>query len=239
MDAALERLSDRPVEYNHPEQMIKGQATEISLVLRTEIEAEGLPEEVSEAFEQLEGEVRQQRAKIANIMSARLRGREFEVDPSGMQERTVTWRRPVQWTWYVTPKEGGEAKRLKLELYAHIVNPQGEMQPPVLIKTLDATIDVDVRTLDWLVEQARTFEPIYAIAAAIIGLFTALLTLWLRRRPAHSTGDAGPPSGITAPPTPPDRRISDMTAGEAAAAAARKGEDEDDGGGSAPGGGRA
>jgi len=225
VDEALERLRDRPVEYNHPKEMTKGQATEITLVLRTDFEGEGLPEQVAEAFEQLQGEVRQQRAKIANIMSARLRGRDFEVDPGGMQERTVTWRRPVQWTWYVTPKEGGEDKRLQLELFAHIVNPQGEMQPPVLIKTLDATIDVDVRTFDWLIEQARTFEPIYGIAAAIIGLLTALLTLWLRRKPAQATSDGDPPSGITASQAPPDRRIADMSASEAAAAAARKGED--------------
>lgn len=226
VDDALERLRDRPVEYNHPEQMIKGQATEITLVLRTDFTEEGLPEEVSRAFEGLQGDVRQQRAKISNIMSARLRGRDFDVDPRGMQERTITWRRPVEWSWYVTPKAGGEAKRLELEFYAHIVNPQGETQPPVLIKTLDATIDVDVRTLDWIVEQARAFEPIYAIAAAIIGLFTALLTLWLRRKPAHP-GD-GPPSGITtsqAPPPEPQRRVSDMSAGAAAAEAARRGED--------------
>jgi len=225
VDAALERLRDRPVEYNHPEQMVKGQATEITLVLRTDFEGEGLPEQVAEAFEQLQGDVRQQRAKIANIMSARLRGRDFEVDPGGMQERTVTWRQPVEWSWYVTPKSGGESKRLELELFAHIVNPQGEMQPPVLIKTLDATIDVDVRTLDWLIEQARTFEPIYGIAAALLGLLTALLTLWLRRRPAQATSDGDPPSGITASQAPPDRRIADVSASEAAAAAARKGED--------------
>jgi len=226
VDDALERLRARPVEYNHPEQMIKGQATEITLVLRTDFTEEGLPDTVSQAFEGLQGDVRQQRAKISNIMSARLRGRDFEVDPGGMQERTITWRRPVGWSWYVTPKTGGEAKRLELELYAHIVNPQGETQPPVLIKTLDATIDVDVRTLDWIVEQARAFEPIYAIAAAIIGLFTALLTLWLRRKPAHP-GD-GPPSGITtsqAPPPQPQRRVRDMSAGAAAAEAARSGED--------------
>jgi len=239
VDAALERLRDRPVEYNHPEQMIKDQATEITLVLRTDFTEEGLPEEASTAFEGLQGEVRQQRAKISTIMSARLRGRDFEVDPGGMQERTVTWRRPVEWSWYVTPKSGGEAKRLELELYAHIVNPQGETQPPVLIKTLDATIDVDVRTLDWLVEQARTFEPIYAIAAAIIGLLTALMTLWLRRKPAYTHGDGGgPPSGLTASQAPPDRRISDMSASEAAAAAARKGQDDGNDNGP-PGDGRA
>jgi hypothetical protein len=206
--------------------MIKGQATEITLVLRTDFTGEGLPEQAAEAFEGLQGEVRQQRAKIANIMSARLRGRDFEVDPAGMQERTVTWRQPVEWSWYVTPKSGGEGKRLELELFAHIVNPQGEMQPPVLIKTLDATIDVDVRTLDWLIEQARTFEPIYGIAAAIIGLLTAMLTLWLRRRPAHSSSEGSPPSGLTTSQAPPGPRISDMSASEAAAAAARKGEDD-------------
>jgi hypothetical protein len=57
VDAALERLRDRPVEYNHPQQMIKGQATEITLVLRTDFTEEGLPEQTSEAFERLQGEV--------------------------------------------------------------------------------------------------------------------------------------------------------------------------------------
>ncbi|MFP4539292.1 MAG: hypothetical protein ACLFPA_13440 [Dichotomicrobium sp.] len=237
VDEALERLSDRPVEYNHPPEMIRGQATEISLVLRTDFTGEGVPEEVSEAFETLQGEVQQQRAKIANVMSARLRGRDFEIDPAGMQERSVTWRRPVEWSWYVTPKSGGEDKRLELELYAHIVNPQGERQPPVLIKTLDATIDVDVHTLDWLIEQASALEPVYKIAAGAVGLFTALLAMWLRRRSAlrHSDG-GGPSSSITATQTPIDRRVADMSAGEAAAAAARKGQDED---GGPPGNGRA
>ena len=230
VDAALERLRDRPVEYNHPEQMIKDQATEITLVLRTDFTEEGLPDQASEAFEGLQGEVKQQRAKIANIMSARLRGREFDVDPKGMQERTITWRRPVEWSWYVTPNEGGEQKRLKLELYAHIVNPQGETQPPVLIKTLDATIDVDVRTLDWLIEQAKTFEPIYAVAAAIIGLLTALITVWMRRRPAHP-GNTGPPSGITASEAAPDKRLSNIAASDAAAETARTRADDDSGDG--------
>jgi hypothetical protein len=236
-DAAIERLSERPAEYNHPKQMIKGQATEISLVLRTDFTGEGVPEEVSKAFERLQGEVKQQRARIAAVMSARLRGKDFEIDPPGMQERTITWRSPVEWSWYVTPQAGGESKRLELQLYAHIVNPQGEMQPPVLIKTLDATIDVDVRTLDWLIEQARTFEPIYAVAAAIIGLFTALLTIWWRRGPTHS-GGGEPPSGITATQARSERRLSDMSASEAAAAAAREGQDEGNEGGS-PRNGRA
>jgi hypothetical protein len=85
-----------------------------------------------------------------------------------------------------------------------------------------------VRTLDWLIEQARTFEPIYAVVAAIIGFFTALITLWFRRRPAHP--GEGPPSGITTASAPPQRRVSDMSAGEAAAEAARMGQDADDNG---------
>ncbi len=228
VDAALERLSERPVEYNHPDQMIKDRPTEIMLVLRTDFAGEDLPPEISQAFEGLQGEVRQERAKISNFMSAQLRGRDFDIDPAGLQERSVTWREPVRWSWYVTPREAGEGQKLQLELYAHIVDASGQRQPPVLIKTLDATINVDVRTIDWLLAQVRTLEPVYGLLAALIGLITIILTLVLRRRREEPKPEA-PGGPNLSPPASQQGQISAMTPGEAAAAAARRRADEQNG----------
>ena len=181
LNAVLDQLLEKPLEYNHPEEMLLGQSTEIGLVLRTDWEGADLPSEVSEELKRLPGEVRQGLSKITRIMSAELTGRDFEISPAGRQERTVSPPQPASWNWQVTPKETGTEQVLKLRLYAHLQSPQGTM-PPLLVKTLDATINVDVTTWDWVVNQARTLEPIYAIGAALIGLLTAILTFMLSRR---------------------------------------------------------
>ena len=189
LNAVLDQLLEKPVEYNHPEQMLLGRKSEIALVLRTDWEGKDLPTEVSKEFKDLPGEVKQGLSKVTQIMSAELTGRDFEIDPSGRQERTVVPPQPVNWNWQVTPTETGGSKPLKLRLYAHVQGPQGPM-PPILIKTLDATIDVDVTTWDWLVNQARVLEPVYAVLAALVGLLTAFFTFVLarRRREANQAG---------------------------------------------------
>jgi len=186
LNAVLDQLLERPLEYNHPSTMLMDNPTEISLVLRTDWESEEMPAEVSEEMRDLPGEVKQGISKITRIMSAELSGRNFEITPEGRQERTVAPPNPVNWNWNVTPTETGADQVLKLRLYAHLQSPQGTM-PPILVKTLDATIDVDVTTWDWLVNQARTLEPIYAIGAALIGLLTAILTFLIRRRYGSSS----------------------------------------------------
>jgi hypothetical protein len=189
LNAVLDQLLEKPVEYNHPEQMLLGRKSEIALVLRTDWEGKDLPTEVSKEFKDLPGEVKQGLSKVTQIMSAELTGRDFEISPSGRQERTVVPPQPVSWSWQVTPTETGGSKPLKLRLYAHVQGPQGPM-PPILIKTLDATINVDVTAWDWLVNQARVLEPVYAVLAALIGLLTAFFTFVLarRRREANQGG---------------------------------------------------
>jgi hypothetical protein len=181
LNAVLDRLLERPLEYNHPDTMLLGRKTEITLVLRTDWEGKDLPTEVSEELKGLPGEVKQGLSKITRIMSAELTGREFEISPASRQERTVVPPQPVSWNWQVSPTDTGEKKPLKLRLYAHLQDGSGTM-PPILVKTLDASINVDVTTWDWVVNQARTLEPIYAIGAALLGLLTAILTYFLTRR---------------------------------------------------------
>ncbi len=111
--------------------------------------------------------------------------------------------------------------------------------PPILVKTLDASINVDVTTWDWVVNQARTLEPIYAIGAALLGLLTAILTYFLTRsrEPAHQGGyrettgtrDSGPVIGDLGQ-SATDRRTT-PPAGEPAPAPAKP--EPPEGGGSA------
>jgi hypothetical protein len=195
LNAVLNRLLERPLEYNHPSTMLLGRKTEITLVLRTDWEGKDLPTEVSQELKGLPGEVKQGLSKITRVMSAELTGREFEITPASRQERTVVPPQPVSWSWQVSPTETGDKKPLKLRLYAHLQGGSGTM-PPILVKTLDANIDVDVTTWDWVVNQARTLEPIYAIGAALLGLLTAILTYFLtRRREPVAQGGYREPAG--------------------------------------------
>jgi hypothetical protein len=190
LNTVLAKLLERPLEYNKPQSMYLGRRSEIGLVLRTDWEGKDLPPDVSAEMKALPGDVQQGITKVTRVMSAELSGRDFDVSPSGRQERTVVPPNPVSWNWQVTPKERGEKRPLKLQLYAHIEGPSGAM-PPILVKTLDATIDVDVRTWDWVVAQVRDLEPIYAVIAAILGLLTAVLTYVFTR---EGTGGPGGPS---------------------------------------------
>jgi hypothetical protein len=227
LHAVLGRLLERPLEYNRPDQMLLGRKTEITLVLRTDWTGKDMPAEVSEEFKNLPGEVQQGITKVTQVMSAELTGRDFDISPSARQERTVVPPEPVSWNWQVAPTETGESKPLKLRLYAHLQGPTGTM-PPILVKTLDATINVDVTTWDWVVNQARTLEPIYAVGAGLLGLLTAIITYMLatRRQPSYSvsvpresaaprdtagTRDSGPVIGDL------DQSASDRRSGTSAA----------------------
>jgi hypothetical protein len=179
LNAILGRLLEKPLQYNHPKRMLLGKTSEIGLVLRTDWEGKDLPKDISEELKGLPGDIKQGLSKITQIISAELTGQNFEISPSGRQEQTIAPPKPASWSWRVKPVKTGKGQTLKLRLYAHI--PPGTM-PPILVKTLDATIDVDVTTWDWLLAQAQTLEPIYAIFAALLGLFTAIITFILVRR---------------------------------------------------------
>jgi hypothetical protein len=212
LNTVLARLLERPLEYNRPTVLYQYRKSEIGLVLRTDWQGKDLPPEVSEQMRNMPGEVQQGITKITRVMSAELSGRDFEIAPTGRQERTVVIPQPVTWTWQVQPTASGPDKPLKLQLYAHIEGPNGTM-PPILIKTLDATINVDVRTWDWVLAQVRELEPLYAVVAALLGLLTAVLTYYFTR-PSETPsggrsrgggpviGDLDQSSGAGLPPRP-------------------------------------
>jgi len=189
LNAVLGRLLERPLEFNHPKTMSLGRKTEIGLVLRTDWAGKDLPPEIGEELKGLPGEVKQGITKITRVMSAELTGQAFEITPSNRQERTVVPPQPVSWTWQVAPTDTGPRKTLKLQLYAHMEGAAGAM-PPFLVKTLDASINVDVTTWDWFVNQARMLEPAYSIGAGLLALLTLIVVFFLGRR-RRIAADAG------------------------------------------------
>ncbi len=188
LNAVLAQLLEKPLEYNRPQEMFLYRQSAIGLVLRTDWEGKDMPAAVSEELKGLPGEVRQGLTKITRVMSAELSGSGFDIAPSGRQERMVMLPQPVSWNWQVTPKDTGPGKPLKLQLFAHLEGPNGSS--PVLLKTLDSTIGVDVKTWDWIVAQVRAMQPIYAIIAAILAVLTVFLTYSFTRN-----ADAGPGKG--------------------------------------------
>jgi hypothetical protein len=187
LNKVLAQLLQKPLEYNQPKTLYLYRKTDVGLVLRTDWEGKDLPPEASEEFKGLPGEVKQGLTKITRVMSAELSGRDFEIAPSGRQERTVVIPQPVTWNWQVKPTESGGNKTLKLQLFAHIEGPNGTM-PPLLVKTLDTNIDVEVRTWDWVLAQVRDLSPIYAVLAVMLGLLTAVLTYVFARRSEEPAG---------------------------------------------------
>jgi hypothetical protein len=181
LNAVLAQLLEKPLEYNHPKEMLIGRKTAVALILSTDWDGKDLPKELSDELKGLPGEVKQALTKITRIMSAELTGKGFEISPAGSQERAIAPPEPAAWKWQVTPSEIGPDKTLKLRLYAHVQGADAAT-PPLLIKTMDAAIDVDVAPWDWLVSEARTLEPAYAIAAALIGLIAAILAFIVARR---------------------------------------------------------
>ena len=149
--------------------MLLGRKTEITLVLRTDWEGKDLPTEVSEELKGLPGEVKQGLSKITRVMSAELTGREFEISPASRQERTVVPPQPVNWSWQVSPTDTGRKEAAEIASLRAYAGTAAAPCRRMLVKTLDASINVDVTTWDWVVNQARTLEPIYAIGAALLG----------------------------------------------------------------------
>jgi len=96
-----------------------GRRSQVTLALATE-EARALVE-LQRQFEGApEGRVSTGETKYAPAMVAVLRGKDFKIEPSTPQERTVllTAVGPAEWTWIVEPLESGPAKLLVLEISA-------------------------------------------------------------------------------------------------------------------------
>ncbi len=186
-ETVIKNLKESALAYNHPKSMYLGKRTQISLVIKT-----GQDDHKKE-LEGLRGQVKTGTTKISRVMQAELSGAAFRIEPSGPQQRTITSLAPVKWTWFVTPTEEGDLKRLNLDLSAILREGTRDL-PPVTIRTFSTQIEVDVRWWDLLIHRVSAFDPIYQLATAIGGVATALLFIWrlLSWRRSQASGNGRP-----------------------------------------------
>ncbi len=167
---------------NHPEVMFVNRRSQVSLTLAADEVA--AVEKLKQQFDKdVDGTTETGKTKYAPVMAAVLRGKDFKIDPSDRQERTVlpNVTGPTVWTWYVEPREAGAGQLLVLELFARVAG--NDNLPPVSVKTFESRINVDVKMLDYVIDHARRMSP---VAQALTGA-GSLLSLFgffggLRRR---------------------------------------------------------
>ena len=68
---------------------------------------------------------------------------------------------------------------------------------PILVKTLDANLQVDVRTWDWIMAQVRDIGSNYLLIAVILALLTVFVVYAFSRPsgPSGSSRSGGPVIG--------------------------------------------
>ena len=171
LEDVINSLKEADLKYNHPDSMYLGRKTQISLILET------TGEDQSSELKGLNGQIKEGKSKVSRIMQAELSGASFKIEPSGPQKKTITSLAPVKWTWFVTPLEDGQQKRLNLELAAILREATRDL-PPVTIRTFKTEINVDVKWWDLALHKIKSLDPIYQLATAIGGIASALLLLW-------------------------------------------------------------
>ena len=172
--------------FNHPDVMYLARHSQITLTLAAD--AGGALDALRQQFaQQPEGAVTAGETKYSPMMEATLRGRDFKIDPPGPQQRTVLLSKvgPTEWTWIVEPLETGASKLLVVELFARLARGNDNL-PPLLIKTFEAHIKVDVQPFDRILIQARRMTPIAQAFTGVGGLiavigFIGTARRWLKR----------------------------------------------------------
>ena len=184
-DQLIAKLRGASYAFNHPDVMYVSRRSQVSLVLAaTEVAA---VEQLKQQFDkEIEGGVNSGATKIAPVMIAVLRGKDFVIDPTGEQERLVLLdaKGPAEWTWYVEPREAGPNKLLVLELYARLAE---KGSPPLNVQTLQARVKVDVKMFDFVIGQAQQLTPIARVMSGVGGViamfgFLGTMRRWWRGR---------------------------------------------------------
>jgi hypothetical protein len=168
--------------FNHPDVMYLSRRSQITLTLAAD--ATGVLAALKQQFEgQPEGTVKAGVTKYAPMMEATLRGKDFKIDPPEAQRRTVLLSKvgPTEWTWFVEPLETGASKLLVLELFARLSRGNDNL-PPLLIKTFEARINVDVRVFDRLLIEARRMTPVAQAFTGAGGLIAVIGFIGTTRR---------------------------------------------------------
>lgn len=180
LKANLEKqLHSASLAFNRPESLHFREAATIELVLApTELGVEastfltpGLP-----------GAQRQAASSYALRMQAMLSAPDFEIAPTGPQERTVLGDRETRWSWTIRPIAFGPNKPMTLEVFA-LLESDGRTFPPISMRTFHETFLVEVGWWDRVIRVAKDIDAFQASLAGAGGTITAVgLWFWKRRR---------------------------------------------------------
>jgi hypothetical protein len=185
-----EQLRGASLAFNRPERLRLGKTAYIELVLA--------PRELgvdasTRLTPGLPGVQRRATSAYALRMAATLSGPDFDVVPSGLQERTVLSSREARWAWTIRPITHGPDKPLILEVFA-LLERGGHTFPPISVRTFYETFLVEVDWWDQAVDAARDLRTIHAAVAGAGGTVVAAgLWFWRRRRGRRNGRAASPP----------------------------------------------
>ncbi|CDZ52283.1 Hypothetical protein NGAL_HAMBI1189_44020 [Neorhizobium galegae bv. officinalis] len=175
-----DQLKKSSVAYNTPKRMSYQDDETIELVLAPETSAI-VPS--TKLGADLNGDVR----TISNLpysirMQAEISGPDFQISPSGPQERTILPDRATKWAWNVRPTAFGPDRVLILQISA-ILDFQGKPLPPANPIIVREKIFVHVGIMDRAVHVAQNMTVMHGAIASIGGTGLAVLTwVWARVR---------------------------------------------------------
>lgn len=197
------------VAYNPAERMRRGnsQTIEAAVTLRTELP----PQEILKT-----SEVVAKQLLVSCVIEAELRAAEaeFDVQPSGWQSESLLTSSTARWTWFVTPKRGGEHELILALRPVIAVEDKSENPRPLPSVAVDRAImtgrsterpvastqpyrimvDVSVPADQWVADKFDRTTVLLKSAKGMIVAFTALAgaiiaLLAIRRRRAKSSSD--------------------------------------------------
>ncbi len=164
--------------FNRPTRMNYGRATQIEFVIAPNSSKN---DPVAALSKSLSGEVKRIDILSGSLtMQVQLSGKDFDVQPTGPQEKTVLPDRTTPWTWQVTPNSFGEGLPLVLEV-SSILEVDGKKLPPGASAVYTEVIPVDVSIWNRLVLAA---SGVTAVNGAIVGVGGTLIgvALWIWNR---------------------------------------------------------
>ena len=168
--------------FNHPDTMYLARRSQITLAL-AEDENVAVHSLLEQFEKDVEGTIKTGETRYAPAMVATLRGKDFKIELSGSPERLVLLNRTgsMGWTWFVEPLEVGVDKLLVLELSARLAR-ASEKLPPLIVKTFEARINVDVRPWDRVLIHAQRMSPVAQALTGAGGLVAIIGFIGTARR---------------------------------------------------------
>jgi hypothetical protein len=176
IDAELAALVEGRIAYGVPSEMKTGVDSDVVLrISRGPVAGLGVG---------APGPVVIERVRIAPVMAAELRGRTFDIDPTGRQEQIVPPTGFSEWRWSVMPRSSGE-QTLRFVVYVVLRLADGSEESYQMVKDKSVAVSVN---------------PLYSVSSflsahltSVLGVLTALFgsgmaLTFLKRRKERRTG---------------------------------------------------